>query len=84
MQFVKPIDYYEALGVIGDRMPVVSAMLSSEWQDVPAPLQVDQGLGFGGIVLPGQALPQPFHPVVTCLARAGPPSEFAAENPRPR
>src|SRR2546430_6360369 len=40
MQFVKPIDYYEALGMIGDRMPVVSAMLSSEWQDVPAALRL--------------------------------------------
>jgi hypothetical protein len=39
MQFVKPVDYYEALGLIGQRMPIVSAMTSAEWSDVPVALR---------------------------------------------
>jgi hypothetical protein len=39
MQFVKPMPFAEALDKIGSKTPIGSAMLSSEWSDVPVALR---------------------------------------------
>src|SRR6266567_7579383 len=39
MQFVKPLPFVDAVEKIGSRSPIGSAMLSSEWSDLPVALR---------------------------------------------